>query len=200
MFGNMIMIKVITIISILIGFLMMFWRVYSELNIYTPKYEIISQNNYIEIRRYNKLNVITTTEHLPYKEATHNGFRTLANYIFGNNKDNIKIPMTAPVITSFPNNENIDIAFIMNENYSIDNLPKPITEKITLQELELGKVAVIKFGLWATPKRIQTKKARLEKYLNNNSIQHSIDFFVAQYNSPWIMPPFRKNEILVSIK
>ena len=176
MFGNMIMIKVITIISILIGFLMMFWRVYSELNIYTPKYEIISQNNYIEIRRYNKLDVITTTEHLPYKEATHNGFRTLANYIFGKNIDNIKIPMTAPVITSFPNNENIDIAFIMNENYSIDNLPKPITEKITLQELELGKVAVIKFGLWATPKRIQTKKNRLETYLNNNSIQYSAEF------------------------
>ena len=199
MFGNMIMIKVITIISIFIGFLMMFWRVYSELNIYTPKYEIISQNNYIEIRRYNKLNVITTTEPLPYKEATHSGFRTLANYIFGNNKDNIKIPMTAPVITSFPNNENIDIAFIMNENYSIDNLPKPKTEKITLQELELGKVAVIKFGLWATPKRIQTKKNRLETYLNNNSIQYSTEFLVAQYNSPWIMPPFRKNEILVSI-
>ena len=194
------MIKSITIFPILIGFLMMFWRVYSELNIYTPEYEIISQNNYIEIRRYNKLNVITTTENLPYKEATYSGFRTLANYIFGNNKDNIKIPMTAPVITSFPNNENIDIAFIMNENYSIDNLPKPITEKITLQELELGKVAVIKFGLWATSKRIQTKKARLETYLNNNSIQHSTEFLVAQYNSPWIMPPFRKNEILVSIK
>ena len=130
----------------------------------------------------------------------HNGFRTLANYIFGKNIDNIKIPMTAPVITSFPNNKNIDIEFIMNENYSIDNLPKPKTEKITLQELELGKVAVIKFGLWATPKRIQTKKNRLETYLNNNSIQHSTEFLVAQYNSPWIIPPFRKNEILVSIK
>ena len=68
-----------------------FWRVYSELNIYTPGYEVISQNNYIEIRRYNKLNVIVTTEHLPYKEATYNGFITLANYIFGNNAENIKI-------------------------------------------------------------------------------------------------------------
>jgi len=200
MFGNMILIKFFTIISILIGFLIIFWRVYSELNIYTPKYEVISQNNFIEIRRYNKLNVITTTENLTYKEATHSGFRTLANYIFGNNQDNVKIPMTAPVITSFPNKENIDIAFIINENYSIDNLPKPKTKKITFQELELGKVAVIKFGLWATPKRIQTKKTILETYLNNNSIQYSTEFLVAQYNSPWIMPPFRKNEILVSIK
>ena len=82
MFGNMILIKVITIISILIGSLIIFWRVYSEFNIYTPEYEVISQNNYIEIRRYNKLNVISTTEYLPYKEATNSGFRTLANYIF----------------------------------------------------------------------------------------------------------------------
>jgi len=178
----------------------MFWRVYSELNIYTPEYEIISQHNFIEIRRYNKLNIIKTTEKLPYNEATQRGFRILANYIFGNNRDNINIPMTAPVITSFPDKENIDVTFIMNEVYSIDNLPEPKTEKITPQELQLGEVAVIKFGLWATPKRLQTEKNKLETYLKNNSIQHLGEFLVAQYNSPWIMPPFRRNEILVSIK
>jgi hypothetical protein len=26
------------------------------------------------------------------------------------------------------------------------------------------------------------------------------DFLVAQYNSPWAIPPFRKNEILIKIK
>jgi len=200
MYENISVIKIITIISILISFSIILLRIFSELNIYTPQYEIISQNNYIEIRRYNKLNVIKTTEHLPYKEATYSGFRTLANYIFGNNTDNVKIPMTAPVITSFPTKENIDIAFIMNENYSIENLPQPKTDKIIMQELHLGKVAVIHFGFWATPKRIRRQKNRLETYLNNNSIQHSSKFLVAQYNSPWIMPPFRKNEILVSIK
>ena len=194
------MIKVISIISILIGSGVMIWRSTNELNIYTPEYEILYQNNNVEIRIYSKLSIIKTTEQLPYKQATYSGFRTLANYIFGNNKENIQIPMTAPVFTTLPNNKNIDIAFIMNEDFPISNLPQPMTDKITFQELKLGKVAVIKFGLWATLERINKTKNKLETYLNDNSIQHSSEFLVAQYNSPWVMPPFRKNEIMVLIK
>ncbi len=108
--------------------------------------------------------------------------------------------MTAPVLTSFPNKDNVQIAFIMDNNYSMKTAPKPNSKNITLQKLDLGKVATIKFGLWATPNRIKNKKDKLEKYLKNNSIKYSNDFFVAQYNSPWILPPFRKNEIIVSIK
>jgi len=42
-------------------------------------------------------------------------------------------------------------------------------------------------------------KNKLISYLDENSIDYSSDFLVAQYNSPWILPPFRKNEIIVSI-
>ena len=79
-------------------------------------------------------------------------------------------------------------------------MPEPNTNKITFEELQLGKVAVIKFGLWATPKKINIYIKKLVEYLDTNSISYSSDFFVAQYNSPWVLPPFRKNEIMVSIK
>jgi len=26
------------------------------------------------------------------------------------------------------------------------------------------------------------------------------EFMIAQYNSPWVLPPFRRNEIMVPIK
>ena len=194
------MIKIITILSVLICCFIIVSRAYSESNIYTPEYKIISQYNNIEIRQYDKINVITTTEMLPYKEATYTGFRTLAGYIFGNNKENVTIPMTSPVITTLPNEKNIDINFVVNKDYVLNELPDPITNKITFDELELGIVATIKFGFWATPKRIKKYKRKLETYLNNNSIKYSSKFFVAQYNSPWVMPPFRKNELIVSIK
>ena len=193
------MIKIITIISMMIGVYSIYSRINNESNLYTPKYKIISKNNNIEIRQYNNINIISTIEQLPYKEATYNGFKTLANYIFGNNKDNIKIPMTAPVLTSFPNKKKLQISFIIDEQYSIDKLPQPKSEKIIMKELKLNKVAAIKFGFWATNKKVNKIKKKLETYLNKNNFKYSSEFLIAQYNSPWIIPPFRKNEILVNI-
>ena len=164
-----------------------------------PSYELINKFESIEIRQYKKIIVATTIKKSSYKDATYSGFRTLANYIFGNNDKEVKIPMTAPVITTMPTNESIEITFIMSADYSLDNLPKPHSDDILFKEITLGKVAVIKFGMWATPKRIMKMKGELEKYLFENNIQTSSDYLVAQYNSPWVIPPFRRNEIIISI-
>ena len=43
-------------------------------------------------------------------------------------------------------------------------------------------------------------KFKLEEYLKKNDMKIVSDYFVAQYNSPWMLPPFRRNEIIVSIK
>lgn len=164
-----------------------------------PSYELINKFEAIEIRQYEKIIVATTIKKASYKDATYSGFRTLANYIFGNNDEEAKMPMTAPVITTMPTDESIAITFIMSDDYSLDNLPKPYSDDILIKEITLGKVAVIKFGMWATPKRIMKMQGKLEKYLSENNIQTSSDYLVAQYNSPWVMPPFRRNEIIISI-
>lgn len=164
-----------------------------------PSYELINKFEAIEIRQYEKIIVATTIKKASYKDATYSGFRTLANYIFGNNDEETEMPMTAPVITTMPTDESIAITFIMSDDYSLDNLPKPYSDDILIKEITLGKVAVIKFGMWATPKRIMKMQGKLEKYLSENNIQTSSDYLVAQYNSPWVMPPFRRNEIIISI-
>jgi len=194
------MIKIISMILIFIFVSIFFSRCYAELNIYTPEYIVDAKYNNIEIRYYDKFNVITTTETETYKKATYLGFKTLASYIFGNNKSNVKIPMTTPVITSSPNNDNIEISFILNNKFNISKMPEPNTDKIEFKEVSLGKVATISFGFWATPKRIIKFSNILKEYLNKNSIDLTSEFLVAQYNSPWVMPPLRKNEIIVSIK
>ena len=43
-------------------------------------------------------------------------------------------------------------------------------------------------------------KHKLEEYINKNNLEVISDYYVAQYNSPWVMPPFRRNEVIVSIK
>ena len=44
------------------------------------------------------------------------------------------------------------------------------------------------------------KKKELEEFLRKKQYIAKDVFLVAQYNSPWALPPFRKNEILISIE
>ena len=171
----------------------------SKKDIYEPDYRLIDKFKSIEIREYKKIIIATTVAGSSYKNATYSGFRTLANYIFGGNEKRTRIPMTAPVITSMPNNKHTNVSFIMSKNYSLETLPKPNSNEITFKEITLGKVAVIKFGMWATPKRIMKMKKKLETFLFENKINISSEYLVAQYNSPWAIPPFRRNEIIISI-
>jgi hypothetical protein len=87
----------------------------------------------------------------------------------------------------------------MPREYEIKTLPKPLLQSVVIEDRSLGKVASISFGGWATEKNIHYNKELLKKYLKKNSYEILDNFMVAQYNSPWAIPPFRKNEILVKI-
>ena len=108
--------------------------------------------------------------------------------------------MTAPVIVSKDDDTNKhEILFFMPREYKIETLPKPSLESVVVEDRSLGKVASISFGGWATEKNILYNKEILKKYLKKNSYEILDNFMVAQYNSPWAIPPFRRNEILVKI-
>lgn len=70
-----------------------------------PKFEVISQAGPIELRRYPALIVAETWVEGDMDTASNQGFRLIADYIFGNNqaanpasdKASAKITMTAPV-------------------------------------------------------------------------------------------------------
>ena len=167
----------------------------------TPKYQVITQENGFELREYGPMIAALTKVENNYREATVTGFRRIANYIFGGNSENINIEMTAPVISNTPNsNEAYEILFVMPSEYTFDKLPKPNFENITLKELNLGKVVALKFGGWATEERVLSYKNKLKDLVADKNYKTDGNYLVAQYNSPWAIPPFRKNEILVKIK
>ena len=66
--------------------------------------------------------------------------------------------------------------------------------------MKIGKTISITFGMWATKDRIEKNKQKLDKYIRQNHIQVNSTLMVAQYNSPWTMPPFRKNELIYQIQ
>ena len=45
-----------------------------------------------------------------------------------------------------------------------------------------------------------TFQSGADEYILENNLKIDSDLMVAQYNSPWAIPPFRKNELIYKIK
>ena len=60
----------------------------------------------------------------------------------------------------------------------------------------------ITLGPAGTNHEFVTKKyiKRLELLIKKENLIRFDEIIVAQYNAPWAIPPFRKNEILITIK
>ena len=164
-----------------------------------PQYELIKQEGKIQIRQYSEYVIAKTSFKQGNMEENNNMFRTLAGYIFGGNTDNKSIPMTAPVITQ-NNGSDYEMIFFMLDANSPDQLPNPNNPNIVLENMNLGKAVTITFGMWATESRVEYYKELLDEYILENNLKIDSELMVAQYNSPWAIPPFRKNELLYKIK
>jgi len=167
----------------------------------TPDYTLLGKDGKFEIRDYDPFVIAKTKVNSGYKEATYTGFRRVANYIFGGNKKQLSIEMTAPVISNVPNSDSAyEICFVMPQKHSLASLPEPKNDDVNLEKQHLGKTAVVSFGGWATESRVIYYKEQLEKFISIKQLSARGDFLVAQYNSPWVLPPFRKNEIIVKVE
>jgi len=167
----------------------------------TPQYEVVSSHDGFEIRCYSEIIIATTSVHSDYRNSTSSGFRRIANYIFGGNDKQMKIAMTAPVISDCPSDdlETYNISFVMPSEYSMKDLPQANAENVSIQKEVLGEVAVFAFGGWATESRSKSFQKKFARLLQQNSIETSGGFMVAQFNAPYVLSVFRKNELMVRI-
>ena len=167
----------------------------------TPQYKLIKKKGNFEIRSYDKMVVARTSVNSDYKESTLAGFRRIAGYIFGDNDKEMKISMTAPVISDCPssNEKPYEILFVMPKKHSLEGLPKANTELISIEKESFGEVTVLLFGGWATETRSLNYQKKLLEFINKQGLKYKGGFMIAQYNSPWTLPPFRKNEVMVRI-
>ena len=84
------MTRILTIIALL--FATPAWADYEQ-----PSFEVILQKENLAIRDYASVIVIEMQVTTSRQDAAGDAFRSLFNYISGNNEDNLEIPMTSPV-------------------------------------------------------------------------------------------------------
>lgn len=158
-------------------------------------YKTLGKKGNIEFRYYPSAYLASITQNeTSYRGAANRGFRVLADYIFGNNKTNQSIAMTAPVHMAFDSGRTT-MSFVMPEGYTLDNLPKPVSSSVTIHPSKEEYVAVLRFGGWASDEVINEKRAQLEKELAAIGIKPIGNVRFLGYNAPWDVF-FRRNEVV----
>jgi hypothetical protein len=111
-----------------------------------------------------------------------------------------KIGMTAPVTAAkLGESKKYLISFTMPAKYSLESLPEPTNKTISIHKVAAHKAVALKFSGYLNEKINAKKTQEMEEWLKTHNLQAKDDFMVAQYNPPWILGPFRKNEIIAKV-
>ena len=163
-----------------------------------PEYKVISASDNIEVREYKPMLLASVTSSLDRKPALNDGFKTLASYIFGNNNEGVKIPMTAPVMAKKVE-KGWKISFMMPSNYNMNNLPLPKDSAIDIHEQKSHSYVVIRFSGFNSEENLTKNESLLSSYIKTNKINVIGNPIYAFYNPPWTIPFFKRNEILMLV-
>ncbi|OUV04040.1 MAG: hypothetical protein CBC42_01215 [Betaproteobacteria bacterium TMED82] len=168
-----------------------------------PKYQLITSEKPFEIRLYEDYIIAETSLEGSFDSASRGGFRRVASYIFGGNKNlegrSEKIQMTAPVTVS-PVGENWLLHFVMPRNYSVTDLPEPNDSRILIKKIPEHLAGIISFSGWTTQRTIDEKTSKLLKWLDSLGYQSAGPQQISRYNDPFTLPWLRRNEIIFEIK
>jgi hypothetical protein len=174
-----------------------------------PEYKIVRQLGDIEVREYAVYTVAEVVVAGPAEEAGNQAFPILAGYIFGKNKDQRKFAMTAPVTqaavpvklkmtapvmqTAAP--DGFVVQFVLPKDISLANAPKPLDARVTLRDIPLSRVAVIRYsGFWSQA-NYSEHLAKLQNALRAANLASAGEAVYARYNAPFTPWFMRRNEI-----
>ena len=168
-----------------------------------PPYTLVKNEPPFEVRDYGVLTVAETLIEGDFDIASGLGFRRVAGYIFGKNKnaqgESEKIAMTAPV-TMEAQNQRWRLHFVMPQGMALDNLPKPIDAGVQLRELPAQRMAAVRFSGLTTVASIERHTQLLKDWLGRNNLAFDDRPQLARYNDPFTLPWNRRNEILIPLK
>ena len=189
-----------------------------------PSFKVIAKSGSFELRQYAPMLVAETLVDGDMDDAGSIGFRKIADYIFGNNQvqtgtSSTKIAMTAPV-TMEPQSQKIAMTapvalipmenmeasrqwrvhFVMPSQYTMNTIPKPKNADVKLREIPGKLFAVNSFTGFNTQSRIQVKTDELSAWIGQKSLKVLGQTQLARYDPPWVLPMFRRNEVMIEVE
>ncbi|WP_243391971.1 SOUL family heme-binding protein [Polynucleobacter meluiroseus] len=215
-------------ISLILAILSILFSASAAMAIEEPKYTVLEKSTPFELREYVPLILAEVEVAGDMDDASSQGFRLIAAYIFGKNQAKNKMNMTAPVTIESkdtnlsqriamtapvtiqeskqtkPNepasNKNLWIvSFVMPSEYTLADLPQPLDDRVHIRELPAEKKAAITFSGRYSEEKVLEKTQELQAWMKTRQLKEASDPQFARYNPPWTLPFFRRNEVLIRV-
>ena len=186
-----------------------------------PKYEVVKTYPDFELRRYAPYLVAETEVNGDFDEVGNKAFRILAAYIFGENRAQEKMEMTAPVnqrlaagegetmemtapVTQRPKGgadaDTFVLRFVMPSGYTLDSLPEPLNPQVRLREEPAKLMAVRGYsGRWTQANYREHESQLLAAVERTDLTPVGVPVY-ARYNSPFSLWFLRRNEVMVEVE
>ncbi len=180
-----------------------------------PRYEVVRPiAEGIEVRRYASYVVAEVVLDTQAADAGNRAFPILAGYIFGKNKGQRRLEMTAPVtqsaapvklamtapVTQSAAAGGTRVQFVLPGEVTLATAPEPLDSRVQLREEPATTWAVIRYsGTWSQDNYAQ-HLAKLRAALEAAGLQTQGEPVWARYNgpaTPWFM---RRNEIWLAVR
>lgn len=179
-----------------------------------PKFTVLQEEKYIQLRQYQEILIAQTQTNGTYEESSSSGFNLLAGYIFGENQSQEKIEMTTPVLqksqnekisTTMPvyqqeNSDTWTMTFVLPSKYTLETIPIPLNDKIEIKMVPAKKVATIQYSGFINSRKIKDNATKLLSWLENNEFTSLSEPYSAGYDPPWTIPFLRRNEVHIEIE
>lgn len=178
---------------------------YRERKTEQPAYTLVETDGAIEVRDYPDLLIAETVAPGDRLSALNDGFKRLADYIFAKRRGpgddagpDEKIAMTAPVLSDRTTRGQWRTRFVMPADVPANDLPTP-DGGVSITRLPARRMAAIRFAGGAGDEALADNERKLRVWLAQHGFSPDGPAEHAYYNSPFVPPPLRHNEVLVPV-
>lgn len=167
----------------------------------------------IELREYAPYTVAEVLVAADANDAGNRAFPILAGYIFGKNKGERKMAMTAPVtqaavpmklemtapVTQTPTAGGYLVQFVLPKGITTANAPEPLDSRVMLRDVPPKRVAVIRYSGFWSESNYNEHLAQLQMGLRAANIAWTGEPVLSRYDPPFTPWFLRRNEIWLDL-
>ncbi len=179
-----------------------------------PDYEVLRKLGNVELRQYAPYVVAEVVLDTTADEAGNQAFPILAAYIFGKNKAEMKMAMTAPVtqsaasvrmnmtapVTQAAVAGGMRVQFVLPRGVTLATAPEPLDARVQLRTVPASQWAAIRYsGTWSQS-NYQEHLALLKAALDAADVATQGEPVLARYNAPFTPWFLRRNEIWLALR